>query len=146
MTLALGLSLFTFTLLMAATGLLIVWSRGSSWPVESEMALTTWVVGDPQMQRMPPSSLLRLIALALALGGATALALGLELPAVLNDLAFYAGSGFCGVFALRGVCGFLPFWRKRFTGEPFATLDRTIYSPCCILIAEAFFTLLSERS
>ncbi len=145
MTLTLGLAIFIFALLMAGAGLLIVWSRGLSWPLESEMVLTSWVVGDPLMQRMPPALLLRMIALALAFGAATALALGMDQSAPMNDFVTYSGAGFCGVFALRGLCGYLPLWRNRFTVEPFSTIDRMIYSPGCILIAEAFFSLLSER-
>ena len=141
----LALCIFVFALLMAVAGLYVSWARGGHWPVASEMALAAAVVGDPKLQRMPPPARLRLIALAHALGALSVLALGFDLPGPLQLLATYAGAGFCAAFGLRGLLGFLPFWRKHFTAEPFNTIDRIIFSPCYVLIAEAFFTLVSDR-
>ena len=141
----LGLSLFIFALLMTVAGIYRSWARGGHWPVASEMALAAAVVGDPTLQRMPPPHRLRLIALAHALGALSMLALGFELPGPLQLIATYLGAGFCAVFGLRGVLGFLPFWRKHFTAEPFNTIDRIIYSPCYVLIAEVYFSLISDR-
>ncbi len=141
----LGLSLFLFALLMSVAGLYRSWARGGHWPVASEMALAAAVVGDPELQRMPPPQRLRLIALAHGLGALSGLALGFDLPGPLQLIATWAGAGFCFAFGARGVLGFLPFWRKRFTAEPFNTIDRIIYSPCYVLVAEAFFTIISDR-
>ena len=141
----LGLSLFIFALLMTVAGIYQSWARGGHWPLDSEMALAAAVVGDPKLQRMPPPQRLRMIALAHALGALSVLALGFDLPGPLQLIATYAGAGFCLAFGARGVLGFLPFWRKHFTAEPFNTIDRIIYSPCYVLVAEAFFTLISDR-
>ena len=141
----LGLSLFIFALLMTVAVLYLSWARGGHWPLASEMALAATVVGDPKLQRMPPPTRLRLIALAHALGALIMLALGFDLPDQLQLIATWAGALFCAIFGLRGVLGFLPFWRKHFTAEPFNTIDRIIYSPCYVLVAEAFFTLISDR-
>ena len=143
MTLALSLSIFV--LLMTVAGLNALWSRGGHWPFASEPALAAWVVGDARAPGMPSPPHLRLIAFGLALAAMSMLALGFDLPDPLNQIAAYAGAVFCGLFAIRGVVGFLPFWRRRFGGQPFAVVDGLIYSPGCILLAQIFFTLVVER-
>ena len=143
MNLALSLSLFTLLIVMA--GLCAVWAQGAHWPLSSAPTLACWVVGDAAAPGMPPQPQMRLIALGLALGALTMLALGFDLPGPLNQIATYAGAGFCGLFAVRGIIGFLPFWRRRYGGQPFAVIDGLIYSPGCILIAQLYFTLVVER-
>ena len=143
MNLALSLSLFTLLIVMA--GLCAVWAQGAHWPFASAPALASWVVGDAKATGMPPPQQMRLIALALALSALTMLALGFDLPGPLNQIAAWAGAGFCGLFAIRGIIGFLPFWRRRYGGQPFAVIDGLIYSPGCILIAQIYFTLVAER-
>lgn len=143
MTLAVSLSLFTLLIVMA--GLCAFWAQGAHWPFASAPALASWVVGDAKATGMPPPQQMRMLALWLALAALTMLALGLDLPAPLNEIATYAGAGFCGLFAIRGIIGFLPFWRRRYGGQPFAVIDGLIYSPGCILIAQIIFSLLAER-
>ena len=143
MNLAVSLSLFTLLIVMA--GLCAVWAQGSHWPLASAPALSLWVVGDAAAPGMPPPQQMRLLALALALAALTMLALGFDLPGPLNQIAAWAGAGFCGLFAVRGIIGFLPFWRRRYGGQPFAVIDGLIYSPGCILIAQLYFTLVAER-
>lgn len=143
MTAALSLSLFALLIVMA--GLCAFWAQGAHWPFASAPALASWVVGDAKATGMPPPQQMRMLALWLALAALTMLALGLDLPAPLNEIATYAGAGFCGLFAIRGIIGFLPFWRRRYGGQPFAVIDGLIYSPGCILIAQIIFSLLAER-
>ena len=143
MNLALSLSLFTLLIVMA--GLCAFWAQGAHWPFASAPVLASWVVGDAKAVGMPPPQQMRLLALALALAALTMLALGFDLPGPLNQIAAWAGAGFCGLFAVRGVIGFLPFWRRRYGGQPFAVIDGLIYSPGCILIAQIYFTLVAER-
>jgi hypothetical protein len=143
MTLAVSLSLFSLLIVMA--GLCAFWAQGAHWPFASAPALASWVVGDAKATGMPPPQQMRMLALWLALAALTMLALGLDLPAPLNQIATYAGAGFCGLFATRGIVGFLPFWRRRYGGQPFAVIDGLIYSPGCILIAQLYFTLVVER-
>ena len=143
MNLALSLSLFTLLIVMA--GLCAFWAQGAHWPFASAPALASWVVGDAAAPGMPPPQQMRLLALALALAALTMLALGFDLPGPLNQIAAWVGAGFCGIFALRGIIGFLPFWRRRYGGQPFAVIDGLIYSPGCILIAQLYFTLVVER-
>lgn len=143
MTAALSLSLFALLIVMA--GLCAFWAQGAHWPFASAPALASWVVGDAKATGMPPPQQMRMLALWLALAALTMLALGLDLPAPLNEIATYAGAGFCVLFAIRGIIGFLPFWRRRYGGQPFAVIDGLIYSPGCILIAQIIFSLLAER-
>ena len=143
MTAALSLSLFALLIVMA--GLCAFWAQGAHWPFASAPALASWVVGDAKATGMPPPQQMRMLALWLALAALTMLALGLDLPAPLNEIATYAGAGFCALFAIRGIVGFLPFWRRRYGGQPFAVIDGLIYSPGCILIAQIIFSLLAER-
>ena len=58
-----------------------------------------------------------------------------------------AGAGALVVFliAAAGIIGFLPFWRRKMSLEPFSTLNKIIYSPACVLIAEGFFSLITPR-
>ena len=143
MTAALSLSLFALLIVMA--GLCAFWAQGAHWPFASAPALASWVVGDAKATGMPPPQQMRMLAFWLALAALTMLALGLDLPAPLNEIATYAGAGFCGLFAIRGIVGFLPFWRRRYGGQPFVVIDGLIYSPGCILIAQIIFSLLAER-
>ena len=94
---------------------------------------------------MPPASLTAMIAGVIFLSAATALLLGLHINETVDLLVTYAGVGFCAVYGLRGIIGFLPFWRRKMSLEPFSTLNKIIYSPACVLIAEGFFSLITPR-
>ncbi len=134
-----------FIILTTIAGIHIAWTRGIYWPAEDERSLVNMVVGRADMARMPPHKLTYGVAAALILGGVTALALGMEPAGLFGSAIAYLGAGFCGIFFLRGLLGYLPPWRSRHPVEPFATLDKMFYSPACILIAEALFTLVSPR-
>ena len=56
-----------------------------------------------------------------------------------------AGIGAAAVFLGRGVAGYVPAWRAIFSREPFATMDRTYYSPLCLAIAAGLVWILIER-
>jgi hypothetical protein len=103
------------------------------------------VVGRDDMARMPPRKLTYGVAATLILGGVTALALGFEPAGLFGSAIAYMGAGYCCIFILRGILGYLPPWRSRHPVDPFPTLDKMFYSPACILIGEAFFTLVSPR-
>jgi hypothetical protein len=138
-------SVILFLLLTALAVAHVHWARGGLWPGRDEASLVAFVVGREDFGGMPPRSLIVAVAIALFVGGCTALALGFDVEGIAGRVIAYAGAGFTAVFGLRGVAGFLPFWRKRHPLEPFATLDRYLYSPACVLIGEAFFTLVSPR-
>ena len=56
-----------------------------------------------------------------------------------------AGTALAALFLARGVVGYTPRWRKVFTEEPFATLDRKNYSPLCLAIGIGFVILVVLR-
>ena len=134
-----------FVLLSAIAAAHANWALGGVWPGTDETPLVAMVVGQTSFGGMPPKPLIRLVATMIFLGACTGLALGFDVPGIPGRIIAYAGAGFTAVFALRGVIGFLPFWRNRHPLEPFATLDRYLYSPACVLIGEAFFSLVSSR-
>ena len=138
-------AIFLFVVLSAIAAVHANWARGGFWPGSDEETLVAMVVGETSFRGMPPVHLIRIAATGIFLAACTGLALGFELPGILDRVVAYAGAGFTAVFGLRGVIGFLPFWRRRHPLEPFATLDRLVYSPGCVIIGEVFFTLVSPR-
>jgi hypothetical protein len=133
-----------FLVLLAIAALHLAWARGVVWPAQDEPGLVAMVIGMEGIGRLPPKKLTYLVAVTLAFGAVTALLLAFDVVLPGNALG-YVGAGFAAVFVLRGVLGYLPPWRKRHPLEPFATLDRIIYSPACILLGEGFFSLVSSR-
>ncbi len=134
-----------FATLGALAGLHAHWARGGVWPASDAEQLSWFVIGDPRQPRMPPPRAIGLVAGALAFAAIDALALGFQLGDPIDRLTTWTGAGLLAVFAVRGVVGYLPFWRAIHSGEAFTLLDKRFYSPLCILIAEGFFILVSGR-
>ena len=57
-------------------------------------------------------------------------------------LTLLAGAGMAAVFVGRGLAGYASAWRRRFSEEPFASLDRLAYSPLCLLLGAGYIALL----
>ena len=121
------------------------WGRGGFWPEENELALARTVVGAKGIREMPAETACFTVASILFLAGCWPLAVYLGvLPVPLPvELAVIAGYGAAIVFLARGFAAYLPAFRQRFPEEPFATKDRQLYGPLCILIGLAFAFLLS---
>jgi hypothetical protein len=130
----------------------LYWAAGGLWPARSQRQLIDTVIGDPHRDRMPPAWITALVGFALA--GAAMLPLMitsvfwsvyclLNLPPNLRLGAFIAtflaGLGFLA----RGIIGYLPFWRRLHTAEPFASLDVRLYSPLCLALGLALLLLES---
>jgi hypothetical protein len=62
-----------------------------------------------------------------------------------NQAVLAVGVIITAVFLLRGLAGYSPRWRRRFSTEPFATRDMRLYSPLCMLLATGFMVLLSRE-
>ena len=140
-----GLALALWIVLLTIAALHAAWGLGWRWPSGSEIVLARTVVGRTGITRMP--SLTSCLTVAALLAGASLWPLcasGLlpaPWPVLLTQVA---GLGLVAVFIGRGVAGYLPAWRRRFSEQPFASLDRCVYSPLCVLIGAAILTILIE--
>ncbi|MDR3464946.1 MAG: DUF3995 domain-containing protein [Xanthobacteraceae bacterium] len=126
---------FEAVLLAAIAALHVAWGFGAVWPCVGEAALVTVVVGY-RSERMPPP-VQCFIAAGAILAAAVVIALlaGLVRSPLPSSLVVLLGLGATMVFAGRGVAGYVPAWRARFPRQPFARLDRSVYSPLCLVIA-----------
>jgi Protein of unknown function (DUF3995) len=131
--------------LLALALLHAYWARGGVWPAADEAELAQWAIGEIHRTRMPPPRAIALVAASLFLAAVDAVALGLPLDGLVDRLVVWSGVGLTGVFALRGIAGYTPFWRAAHPGPAFTWMDKRVYSPLCILLAEGFFTLVSDR-
>lgn len=119
------------------------WAFGMHWPARNETMLIRTVIGTPGMTRMPGTGLKLGVAMMIAMAGVCALWLGgsvvLPLPGWVETVT---GSVLAMVFAVRGLATYLGvlFAAGPLTGrtEPFATLDRSLYAPLCLLLALGF--------
>jgi hypothetical protein len=140
----------TSAILGAIAALHLYWAAGGLWPGRSPQGLIDAVIGMPQLNEMPPVWLTSLVGVALAgvamlpliiapVFGNVFVSLGLPLSMLSGAmiLGFFAAL----LFIARGIAGYLPFWRRIHTVEPFATLDVVLYSPLCLLLGLAFIFL-----
>ena len=134
-----------FVALMAVAGLHASWARGGVWPAQNADQLADWVVGEAFRVGMPPAKAIWLVVAALVFAACDGLALAVHFSDPMEKLVVWAGAGLCGVFGLRGIAGYTPFWRAAHPGVSFTWMDKRFYSPFCVLIAEGFFTLVSDR-
>ena len=129
-------------LLLAATLALLAvlhahWAVGGLWPAPSEEELVRAVIGQPGRKRMPGRSLSLVVAGCLL--GAAALSLVLRWPGPLpRGAVALAGLACAGVFVGRGAAGYVGRWRRAHSAEPFARLDRAVYSPLCFTLGAGF--------
>jgi hypothetical protein len=120
-----------------------LWAFGNTWPIRNETLLAQTVVGRTGVTKMPNRFLTFLVATALLVIGIVALSLA---DPVAGGTGFtLLGALLALVFFARGVLGYTPAWRARFSTEPFATLDRKNYSPLCFWIGAGFLILVLMR-
>ena len=137
-----GIASLIFVPLLAIFFAHIMWAFGSTWPVADETALTRTVTGMRNASRMPPRIATFFVAIAVFAAGI--IALMLTDPG--RDAGLTAFGAVVGtVFLVRGVLGYTPKWRAFTPEEPFATLDRRIYSPVCLFIAAGYALLTIWR-
>jgi hypothetical protein len=135
-------------LLLAATLVIIAaihayWGLGGHWPAQDERSLARTVVGSAGIERMPPTAACFAVAVVLSAASVLPLAaVGLVTPPWPWALTL-AGLVGCGmVFLGRGVMSFIPAMRRFGPEEPFATYDKRIYGPLCLMLGAAFFILV----
>jgi hypothetical protein len=131
------------TLVLGLVALLhAYWGLGGLWPGESEADLIARVIGDGR-RHMPPRPVTWIVACLIGIAAIWPLILDLRtLPFPVNWLATAGGLVLALVFLGRGVAGYTPGWRRGHSAEPFASLDRSYYSPLCLVIGAAFAYLL----
>lgn len=119
-----------------------LWSIGSKWPVRDPVLLAHTVIGMEGVDRVP-----RLASFGVSLAVLFAAAMGAALADKASGGVLLTGIGtILGlVFLARGALGYTAGWRKRHPLEPFATLDRRIYSPLCLIVAACFLILVVMR-
>ena len=137
MALLLSLAVFAIALLHAS------WGLGSHWPAASAEHLAKAAVGTPNVRRMPgPSACFGVAVLLAAVASWPLFAVGILAEAWPHWLLLLAGAGIAAVFLGRGLAGFTAAWRRRFSEQPFASLDRAVYSLMCLLLAAGYLALL----
>lgn len=122
-------------LLAAIAALHAAWGAGMRWPCRDEQALVALVVGYSRPRMPAPVQCLAAAGAILAAAVVLAMLARFWRPSLPAGAVTLLGIGMTGVFAVRGVAGYLPAWRARFPRQPFARLDRLIYSPLCLCIA-----------
>jgi hypothetical protein len=119
------------------------WGLGGFWPAASAERLAKTAVGTPGITRMPsPASCFVVAGLLAAVASWPLFAANMLPEAWPRWLTLLAGAGIVAVFAGRGVAGYTSAWRRRFSEEPFATLDAHAYAPLCLLLAAGYAALL----
>jgi hypothetical protein len=132
-------------LLWALAGLHVYWGQGGLWPEADEASLARTVIGAAGVRDMPGASACYGVAALLVFAGLWPLTIiaGL-MPALLpTEVMVLAGYGLAVIFLGRGAAAYLPVFRRVFSEEPFATLDRQLDGPLCLAIGVGFTFLLS---
>ncbi|HZT48855.1 MAG TPA: DUF3995 domain-containing protein [Hyphomicrobiaceae bacterium] len=126
-------------------GLHAAWGLGSHWPAGSAERLAKAAVGVRGITRVPGARACFAVAGLLAAVALWPLfAAGLLAGPWPRWLTPVAGVGIAAVFIGRGLAGYTFAWRRRFSEEPFATLDARAYSPLCLLIGAGYGTLVLQ--
>lgn len=121
----------------------IYWAFGGVWPGKDEASAARTVAGFEGMTKMPPPAAAIAVALAVSVAALLALALAGTISLPMPDwLVRLASWGAAAVFISRGIAGYMPAWRRLTPEQPFATLDKRLYSPLCMLLGLCFVVLL----
>jgi hypothetical protein len=130
--------------LWALAALHAYWGAGGLWPEKDAVALARKVVGTPGVTKMPGQTACFAVAIALFIAGLWPLDIIGIVPVFASvGLSVLAGYTLAAVFILRGVAAYLPVFRERFPEEPFATNDRRLYGPLCLVIGAGIVFLLT---
>ena len=137
------LALLLLAIVSTIAALHAYWGLGGHWPAIDAAHLARMVVGTPGIDRMPSRGSCFAVAAMLA-GVAIWPLFGARLlpEAWPRWLTLLAGAGIAAVFVGRGVAGYTSAWRRHFSAEPFAGLDRAFYSPLCLALGAGFIAIL----
>lgn len=121
------------------------WAYGGLWPGRDEASLVKSVIGAPGLETMPPTGLTMAVALLIFIAGLLPPMFVSGVPSGLPANLVWTGMVVLAtIFLVRGSLAFLPIFRRRHPQEPFATLDRHIYGPLCLLIGAAYVIVLAS--
>lgn len=132
--------IFVPLLAMAAAHLL--WSLGLSWPIRDRELLAKAVIGTPAATRVPRLRAM-LVAIVSFATGLLALALADDAAGgwILSALAVPAA----GLFLARGGLAFTRPWQHAHPEPAFASSDRRVYGPVCLVIGCGLVVLILMR-
>lgn len=133
-----GLASIVFIPLLSIAMVHMIWAFGFTYPVKTEQDLARTVVGVNGITKMPPRWASFLVAVLVMTAGIWALSLSGTVPNLILTLGGIAATL---IFGLRGIAGFHPVWREKLSEEPFATLDKKVYSPLCLFLGLGFALL-----
>lgn len=129
--------------LYAASFLHFYWALGGRWPARDEETLARTVVGAKGLRRMPPRWLTLVVSFLILVAGMWPMfwtgQLGSPFPRWFVALGMAV---LALVFLARGVAGFTPAFRARHCEEPFATLDRSYFTPLILIVGILYAILL----
>jgi hypothetical protein len=136
----------TATLLAIVLGLIALlhasWALGGLWPGKSEADLIAKAIGDGR-RHMPGRAITWFVACLIGIAAIWPLLLSARPARLLPSwLVTTAGLAMAVIFLARGAAGYVPAWRRLHSAEPFARLDRSYYSPLCLVIGAGFAYLI----
>lgn len=137
-----GLALLLTVVLLAIAIAHAYWGLGGLWPERSEAELARAVIGTGQ-SRMPSAAACFTVAIVLLIVAAWPWLL-VFWPS--RSFVLTVGVAIAAVFFVRGLAAYSPRWRSHFPAEPFATRDRRLYGPLCMVLATGFASLMSGRT
>ncbi len=118
------------------------WALGGVWPGRDKSSLGRIVVGNPRLLGVPPASLTAIVAALIAGAAAWPLLLSPVTARIASPEIARIMTGLLAiVFLLRGLAGYLPVLQRRHSAEPFASLNRVLYSPLCLALGAGFLIL-----
>jgi len=120
-----------------------MWAFGRRWPIKDPSILARTVIGYAGVDTMPPWYRSLAIAVLTLIASVFVLALADHDSGGPNMSLFGVLVGL--IFLVRGIIGYLPFWRRLTPEEPFRTNDFRVYSPLCLLIGIGFLALVLMR-
>jgi len=131
-----------FVILLTVALAHLLWAIGSRWPIKDPELLARTVIGRPGVTRVP-----RLLSLVIAIATLAAGVFALSLAD--HDAGDWwlsvIGVALAAVFLGRGALGYSDGFRARYSLEPFATNNRRVYSPLCLIVGAGFLILVIMR-
>lgn len=121
----------------------LYWALGGVWPGHDTPSLARAVVGSRGIVKMPPVGVTTLVAIALAAAALWPLMWAALVPYSLPQTVIVLGMWLWALlFVTRGLAGYLPIFGTDQMEQPFARLNRRIYSPLCLAIGAGFVALI----